>query len=120
MKLARWIYLIAGTYGVLVLVPGFFVEMWSPPVPSPEFYYGFFGSALVWQFVFFLIASDPARYRALMAISILEKLAFFATCVVLYALGRMTISGPFIGGMIDGILMILFIVAWRASRPPTA
>lgn len=116
MKLARWIYIIAGVYGVLVLVPGLLAEMWSSPLSSPEFYYGFFGSALVWQFAFFLIASDPARFRPLIAITILEKLAFFAACISLYATGRMTIGGPFIGGMIDGVLMLLFIVAWRASR----
>ena len=115
MKAARWIYLIAGIYGIAVLAPSFFI---SPPEGArPEFYYGFLGLALVWQFGFILISRDPARFRPLMPITILEKLSFFATCIALYASGRMGVSGPFIGGMIDGVLMVLFAFAWRASRP---
>jgi len=64
MRPARWIFLIAGLYGVLVLVPGFFLEAQfrtsePPAVTHAEFYYGFYGSALVWQLAFFVIASDP-------------------------------------------------------------
>jgi hypothetical protein len=40
MRLARWIFLIAGIYGVLVLLPGFFVELAGRPQAQPEFYYG--------------------------------------------------------------------------------
>ena len=42
MKLARWIYLVAGIYGVLILVPGFFLERQADPsgnlLAHPEFY----------------------------------------------------------------------------------
>lgn len=122
MILARWIYGAAGVYGVLVLLPGFFLEhafgVSAPPAPNhPEFYYGFYGSALVWQLVFLLIARDPARFRILMPITMLEKAAFFLPCLALYATGRLPVGGPFIGAMIDGVLMVLFLLAWRASAP---
>lgn len=116
MRLARWIYLIAGIYGLLVLLPGFFlersVEASGGLLSHPEFYYGFYGSALVWQLVFLVIALDPVRFRILMPITFLEKLAFFGSSLVLFESGRMTIGGPFIGALIDGGLMVLFVIAW--------
>jgi hypothetical protein len=121
MRSARWIFLIAGIYGVLVLVPGFFLETRfgasePPAVTHPEFYHGFFGSALVWQLAFFVIASDPVRYRPLMLVSVLEKLSFLATCLALYATGRLAAGGPLLGSLIDGVWMVLFVIAWRQTR----
>jgi hypothetical protein len=120
MRFARWMFLIAGIYGILVLVPGLFMEQQageaSPPaIAHPEFYYGFFGSALVWQFMFLLIASNPQRWRPLMLIAVLEKAAFFLPCLALYLAGRMDTGQIFMGGMIDGVLMVLFALAWLVS-----
>ena len=117
----RWIFLAAGTYGVLALAPAFLVKeelvVTTPPVIThPEFYYGFFGSAMVWQIAFFLIATDPVRFRPLVAVSILEKFAFFGTCLVLFLTGRLTPGGPLLGGAIDGVWMILFALAWVRIR----
>ena len=125
MKFARWVFLIAGVYGVLVLVPGLFLERQfgltdPPPLTHPEFYYGFYLTALVFQAIFLLIARDPARWRPLMLVAVAEKIAFLGPCVALYATGRMRLGGPFIGGLIDGVLMLLFLAAWRASRPAPA
>src|SRR4051812_23904673 len=124
MRFARWTFLIAGFYGVLVLVPGFFLEAQlsatePPPVTHPEFYYGFYGSALVWQLAFFIIAGDPIRYRPLMLVGVLEKLSFFATCMALYAFGRLAAGGPLLGSVIDGIWMVLFLLAWHRTRMRT-
>ncbi len=113
MVLARWIFLVASIYGVIVLAPGVFVP---PTDVRPEFYYGFYGTALVWQIVFFVISRDPARYRPLMLVCVLEKLAFFATCLALNLAGRLDIGPVFIGAMIDGVWMIPFLIAWRATR----
>ena len=120
MRFARWIFLIAGIYGILVLVPGLFMEQQAseaapPAITHPEYYYGFFGSALVWQFVFILIASNPQRWRPLMLIAVLEKAAFFAPCLALFATGRMEAGQIFMGGMIDGFLMVMFALAWWVS-----
>lgn len=121
-RFARVTFGVAAAYGILALVPGFFAEqvIGQGPLPHPEFYYGFYGSALVWQLLFVLISRDPVGCRWLMPIAVLEKAAFFIPCVWLYAVGRMPVAGPFIGGMIDGVLMLLFLVAWRrtpAARP---
>jgi hypothetical protein len=122
MRFARWVFLIAAVYGVLVLAPAFFLEeqanIASPPaITHPEYYYGFFGSAFVWQIVFFAISRDPVRFRPLIPIAILEKIAFFAASLALYFTGRLPMSGPFIGGLIDGVWMVLFTAAWFVSRP---
>jgi hypothetical protein len=118
MRVARWIFLISGIYGALVLIPGFFLERLTPPptLTHPEFYYGFYGSALVWQFVFLAIAREPAKLRPLMLLAVLEKAAFFAPSLWLYFSGRLAMGGPFIGGLIDGVLMVLFAFAWWCSR----
>jgi len=122
MKFARITYLVAAIYGVLVLLPGFFLEKQfsrtSPPeLTHPEFYYGFYGSAMVWQFAFFLIARDPARYRPLMLVSVLEKASFLIACLLLWSSGRLGMIGPFYGSLIDGVWMVLFAIAWMRTRP---
>lgn len=116
MKTVRWIFLIAGIYGVLALIPVIVGELIGPPVPAPEFYYGFAFLALVFQLIFFAIARDPVRLRGLIPICILEKLAFFGPGVALYATGRLQMGGPFIGALIDGVLMLLFTFAWFKAR----
>jgi hypothetical protein len=88
-----------------------------PAINHPEFYYGFFGSALVWQLLFFLISRDPIRFRSLMPICVLEKLAFFASCLVLYAAGRLAAGATFFASLIDGVWMCLFVVAWWSCQP---
>jgi hypothetical protein len=120
MRFARWTFLIAGLYGILILMPGFFLEAQlgerePPPITHPEFYYGFYGSALVWQLVFFLIAGNPLKYRPLMLVSVLEKVSFFATCIVLFLTGRLAVGGPLLGSIIDGLWMVLFTMAWRRT-----
>lgn len=121
MKFAKITYWLAAIYGILVLLPGFFLEgqfnrTTPPALTHPEFYYGFYGSALVWQFAFILIARDPARYRPLMLVSGLEKASFFIACLALWQSGRMGISGPFYGSLIDGVWMLLFGIAWLRTR----
>jgi hypothetical protein len=116
MKTVRWIFLIAGIYGVLALIPVIFAELYRAPVEAPEFYYGFAFLALVFQLIFFAIARDPVGLRGLIPICILEKLAFFGPGVALYAAGRLEMSGPFVGALIDGVLMLFFTFAWFKSR----
>ena len=127
MKAARIIFAIAAVYGIAVLTPGLFIEATGAlafmDLPTPEFYYGFYGSALIWQFAFLLIASDPIRYRPLMLVAVIEKAAFFGACLWLWQAGRLgSASGPFIGAMIDCVLMLAFIAAWwitPKTTPPT-
>src|SRR5262245_55352144 len=81
MLFARWVFRIAGIYGLAVLVPQYSLEEqvsrdYPPPITHPEYFYGFLGVAVSWQVAFLLIAQDPARYRPLMIPAALEKAAF--------------------------------------------
>lgn len=120
--LGRIIFALAALYGIIVLFLGLFGEVqfnaaMPPAITHPEFYYGFHGVALVFQLVFVLIAIDPSRYRPLMLVAVLEKLAFFAPALWLYSSGRLAEGGPFYGGMIDGVWAFLFLLAWWLARP---
>jgi hypothetical protein len=112
MKFAKWVFRIAGIYGVVVLVPLYFR---AAPAEHPEFYYGFIGVALAWQVVFLLMSGDPARYRAVMLPSILEKLAFGIPALILFAQGRLA-ADMLAAGIIDLVLAVLFFVSWRSTR----
>lgn len=118
--LARRVYTGAAVYGILALVPQYFSEgkiarMFPPAIAHPEYFYGFAGVALVWQFAFLLIARDPVRYRPLMPITWLEKLSFGAACVVLFAQGRLHPATLFFG-VFDMSLGLLFV--WAYLRTP--
>ena len=63
MRFARRVFVIAGVYGVIALIPQYFLPA---PAQRTEFFYGFIGIALAWQVLFFVIATDPVRYRAAM------------------------------------------------------
>ena len=116
MKFAKYTFLLSGIYGLLILLPYYFLEnkvgVDKPPaITHPEFYYGFIGLASVFQLVFLLISTDPIRYRPLMIISVLEKLSFGIAGIVLYVKGRL--DGPFfLGGMIDLVLAVLFVISY--------
>ena len=117
---ARRLFAIAFWYGVIALAPMYVLEDWigtqSPPaITHPEFYYGFVGVALAWQFAFLIIAQDPVRYRPIMIPSILEKLGFGVACVVLFASQRIT-SSMFVCGLVDLIFAGLFTYAYVQTR----
>ncbi|MEL6875916.1 MAG: hypothetical protein AAGM33_10615 [Pseudomonadota bacterium] len=117
MKATKIIFWIAAIFGIVVLVPGFFGEgQIQPAISHPEFYYGFHGLALVFQIIFIMIARDPLRYRSLIPIAILEKASFFVPSLILWSQGRLVMGGPFIGAMIDGLFLLLFVLAWWLMR----
>jgi hypothetical protein len=116
MKFAKYTFLIAGIYGVVVLVPMYFLkdyvgEQNPPAVTHAEYYYGFVGVALAWQFVFLIVSRDPLKYRLLMLPSILEKAAWGVPVAILFLQNKVSAS-TFGAGMIDSLLGILFAVAY--------
>jgi len=126
MKFAKVIFWIAGGWGVLVLTPLYFIfdmigRQDPPPITHPAFYYGFVGVALAWQFAFFVIGSDPARFRPLMILSALEKFIYGVTLLVLFLQGRLHGTDLMLGG-VDTLLGVLFLVAFVKTRalPRTA
>ena len=118
------VFLAAGIYGLVVLVPGFFgetimAEKMPPAITHPEFYYGFFGVAVAWQVAFLIISRDPQRFWPIIPAAILEKLAFCVACAVLLALGRIPLIVA-LGGAGDFILGTLFTISYfrlRAAYP---
>ena len=121
MPFARWTFRIAGVLGIFLLAPMLFQEEqvgtdFPPAITHPEFFYGFVGIALAWQVAFLVIATDPARYRPLMLVGVLEKLGFGVPVLWLYAQGR--VPALLVGfGLFDLTLGVLFILAWRATKP---
>ena len=115
-RFAKRVFLLAGIYGIAVLLPQYFVELGLPaPIAQPEHFYGFIGVALSWQFVFLLIARDVQRYRPLMLMGVLEKLSFSLAVVMLYAADRVS-AGVLGAGAIDLALGALFVLAFVSSR----
>jgi hypothetical protein len=117
---AKRVFLIAGIYGLIVLVPQYFLEAktgrdYPPAITHPEFYYGFVGVALAWQVAFLIIARDPVRYRLMMIPSMLEKISFGVAAIVLYAQGRLA---PLLlaAGIGDLLFCAAFFVAFQRTR----
>src|SRR5437660_1216017 len=94
MRVARWIFLLAGGSGILMVLPLYledrFFQEYPPAINRPEFYFGFAGLCLSWQVLFLVIASDPLRYRPAMLPAMLEKASFAAAVPLLFAAGRVT------------------------------
>ncbi|HEV2880121.1 MAG TPA: hypothetical protein VGX24_02345 [Pyrinomonadaceae bacterium] len=116
MKFARVIFLSAGIYGLLALLPQYFLEDYNgrnypPPITHPEYYYGFIGVAVAWQVVFLIMARDPLRFRPLMLPAVLEKLSFGVVAVILYLQQRLS-TALFGAGLIDLTLAVLFVAAY--------
>ncbi len=117
MKFSRWLFRIAGIYGLLVLVPHYFMEEHisqdhPPPIGHAEFFYGFLGVAIAWQVGFLVIAHHPQRFRPMILPAVLEKFSFAAAAIVLFCQQRLA-PPMFAAGMIDLVLGVLFLVAWR-------
>src|SRR6478752_2265046 len=92
MRFAKWVFLLAGVSGVLMILPLYledrFFRDYPPAINRPEFYYGFAGVCLAWQVMFLVIASDPVRFRPAMIPAVLEKAGFAVAVPLLYAAGR--------------------------------
>jgi hypothetical protein len=120
-NLARRVFMIAGIYGIVVLLPQYLVETGigpalPGPIQRPEHFYGFIGVALAWQIVFLIIARDVQRYRLLMLPAIVEKLVFGVPVILLYVAGRVP-PEVLVFGLIDLVLAALFVLAFRSTRP---
>jgi len=116
MKFAKYLFYVAGVWGILVITPLFFIfdqigVKDPPPVTHPLFYYGFAGVALAWQFVFLVIGSNPVRFRPLMLVSILEKLGYFVPALILYSQHRVHPVDLLISCG-DALLAVLFFIAY--------
>jgi hypothetical protein len=123
MRFAKWVFLLAGASGVLMILPLYleerFFQDYPPAINRPEFYYGFAGVTLAWQFLFLVIATDPVRYRPAVLPSMLEKASFAIAIPLLYAAGR--VPGMWVGlASVDAAWLVLFFIAWLLTpKGPT-
>jgi hypothetical protein len=120
MKFARIVFWIAGIWGIIVLTPLYFMfnligRQDPPPITHPAFYYGFISVGLAFQVAFILTARDPVRLRPMMIPSMLEKVGYGATFVILYLQHRLT-PGDLALGCIDLLFGLLFLVAFFRAR----
>ena len=121
---ARWLFRLAGIYGLLVLLPQYFLENrvgvdHPPAITHPEYFYGFIGVGVAWQVAFLVIGQDPQRYRMLILPAILEKATFGIAAIVLFAQQRLS-SPILIFAIIDLMLCVLFLAAfWQLGRQST-
>lgn len=119
MKFAKYVFYIAGIYGLIALVPQYFLEAknnqdFPPAITHAEYYYGFIGVALAFQIVFLIIARNPVKYRAMMIPSIIEKFSFAFAVIILYLQNRVA---PMMLGfsLIDLIFGLLFGLAFAKT-----
>jgi len=69
------------------------------------------------QFVYLAIGRDPVRFRPLMPLCALAKLAFFVPVLILYLQARA--SAPALEfASVDALLAFAFIHAWRITPRP--
>ncbi len=118
---ARRVFLLAGIYGLVMLLPQYFLEnilsrRFPPALTHPENFYGFIGVAIAWQCAFLLIARDVNRFRLFMLPAIFGKLSFGIATLVLYAQGRVAPVVSCAGAM-DLFFAVLFVLAFWSSRP---
>ncbi len=118
MRFAKWVFLVAGVSGILMIAPMYledrFFADFPPAINRPEFFYGFVGVTLAWQFMFLLIASDPVRFRRAILPAMLEKASFAVAVPLLYAAERVTAVWLGFAGM-DVTWLVLFVIAFLST-----
>lgn len=107
---ARRVFLVAGIYGLIVLLPLYFMR--PAALARPEDYFGFIGTAVAWQLCFLVISHDPPRLRPIMLPAIVEKLVFSFPVLILVSQHRMAPTAA-IFAAIDLLLGALFYISWR-------
>ena len=120
MRFAKVVYLVAGIYGLAVIVPMYFLKVkigrdLPPAITHPEYFYGFVGVALAWQILFLVLARDPLRYRPMMIPAIVEKLSYGIALVILHLQHRLPLI-VFQVGSVDWLFAVLFAAAYIATR----
>lgn len=118
---ARRVFLLAALYGLTTMAATFFledaIERASGPLTHPEYFYGFTGTALAWQFMFLVIAADPGRYRLAALPAVLEKLGFAVPVLVLVTQGRSEAAMLPFAAIDLGWAAAFAFTFWRLSQP---
>lgn len=120
MRFAKFTFIAAGIWGIVVLTPLYFLlditgREYAPPTTYPQFFYGFLSVTLAWQIAFLVIGSNPQRFRPLMIPSMLEKIGYIVTVVVLYSQARIS-NLDAAAAVPDALLLVLFVAAFVKTR----
>lgn len=121
MLYARIVFLAAGIYGLIGLLPMYaaestFATEYPPAITHAEFYYGFLGVTIAWQLAFLMMAWDVRRFRPLVFPALVEKIGFGVPALMIAAQGKL--PWPLLAGaIIDLVLAGLFVSAWFSSAP---
>ena len=118
MRFAKCVFRLAGIYGLVLLVPFYFLEhaiaAATTPISHPEYFYGFVGAALSAQRLFLLIYRDPQHYRLAMIPSIVEKISFAIPAWILFLerrVGRDVVTL----GTVDLCWAVLFCISFART-----
>lgn len=116
MKFTKTVFWVAAIWGTLVLAPLYFLfdligRHYPPPITHPGFYYGFVGAGLAWQVAFFIIATDPVRFRPIIVAAIVEKFSYGVAMTVLYLQSRIHPT-DFVFAGADLLFALLFILSF--------
>ena len=112
VRFARRLYRTAAIYGVIVLLPMYFVVI---PHPYRLSLIGFAGVTLVFQGLFWIISRDPLGFLPLIGLSVFEKIAFGVPALAFWARGHAD-GVTAIFGAIDLALGTLFLLSWLQLR----
>ncbi len=120
MKFSRWVFIIAGVYGIIVVTPLYFSEYqigldYPPAITHPEYYYGFLGVVLAFQILFLIIAINPIKYRLIIIAAVIEKFSYAAAVFFLFYQQRI-LAMMLSSGIIDFILGVFFIISFFKSK----
>ncbi len=120
MKFAKIVFWIAGIWGVLILCPLYFMSssigLKDPPaVTHLGYYFGFLNVSLAWQLAFFIIATDPVRFRPIMVASIAEKV-FYTVSILALCSFRLVSKAEALAALPDFLFAALFTTAYGKTR----
>ena len=120
MRLARFVFIGAGIWGIAVLTPLYWLvdisgRHYAAPNYYPQFFYGFIGVAIAWQIAFLMIGSNPTRFRTFMIPAMIEKFGYVSTLLFLYSQSRIS-ALDMQPAIPDGLLGLLFVVAFLRTR----
>ena len=84
-------------------------------MPGPPLYYGAVAGLVAWQVAFFIIATDPVRFRPLMFGAMCEKLLWLLTLWLLFARGRVSAVDLVMFTPTSTALLVFFVLAYRRT-----
>jgi Fe2+ transport system protein B len=110
MKFAKIVFYTAAAIGALSAIPMYLMD-------GNYLYYSALAGLVAWQPVFFIIATDPIRYRPVMLAGMAEKFLWVGTLAFLYLRGSITALDFYRFTPFSLILGALFVAAHRKTRP---